>query len=101
MFAKLAKFNAFSRRRAARSVANAAPGNDNHHTRHAATVGQRRPRRVLACRWRQVPATGRLECSWQVVPVGTAAEEPGPSCMTGRNSSAAGVLVIYSYGSIL
>jgi len=85
MFAKLAQFQGLGRRHAVPSAANAAPCNDNRPVRRLAAVSQRAPRQVLVCRWRQVPATGRHECFWQVVPVdAAAAEEPGISRMIGR-----------------
>jgi len=83
MFAKLARFRGLGRRHA--KLSKAAPCNDNHPTRRSAAVSQRAPRRLLVCGWRQAPATGRLECFWQVVPVdAAAAEEPGISWIIGR-----------------
>jgi hypothetical protein len=84
MFAKLAKFEFFGRRHGLPAT-KAAHCNDNHPARRSDTVSQRAPRRVLVCGWRQAPATGRLECFWQVLPPGAAAtEEPGISWMIGR-----------------
>jgi len=83
MFAKLARFHGLGRRQA--TLPKATPCNDNHPTRRLIAVAQRAPRQVLVCAWRQVPATGRLECCWQVVPVeAAAAEEPGISWVIGR-----------------
>ena len=82
MFAKLARFQGLGRRHAA--LTQAAHCNDNRPVRRSAAVSQRVPRQVLVCRWRQVPATGRHECFWQVVPVDPAGEEPGISWMIGR-----------------
>jgi hypothetical protein len=84
MFAKLAQFQGLGRRHAVPSAAIAAHCNDNHPVRRLAAVSQRVPRQVLVCRWRQVPATGRHECFWQVMPVDAAAEEPGISRMIRR-----------------
>jgi hypothetical protein len=87
MFAKLARFNGFGRRHALLSAAKTA--NDNHPVRRV-TAASRRPRRqILLCGWRQVPATGRLECFWHVEPAGaSAAEEPGISRLMRRRSTA-------------
>ncbi len=75
MFAKLAQFGAFGRRHASSFAAKGVHRND--PARRMATLSQRAMRPVLVCGWRQVPATGRLECFWQVVPVDlAAAEEP-------------------------
>jgi hypothetical protein len=83
MFAKLARFQGMGPRHAAHSKP--AYCNDNHPVRRLATVALRAPRHVLVCGWRQVPASGRLECFWQVVPVeAEMAEEPGISWMIGR-----------------
>jgi hypothetical protein len=82
MFAELARLHGFGHRRAAPSKA--AYSNDNHPVHRSASVARVR-RRPLVCGWRRVPATGRLECFWQTVPVdAAAAEEPGISRMTGR-----------------
>ena len=84
MFAKLARFQGLGRRHGP-PAAKRAPCNDNRPSRRLVAISRRAPRQVLACRWRQVPATGRLECIWQVVPVDTAAaEEIGISWMIGR-----------------
>jgi hypothetical protein len=81
MFAKLARFRGLNPRHAAQSKA--APCNDNHPVRRLTVVAPRAPRRILVCGWRQVAATGRLECYWHVVAVGAApAEEPGISWST-------------------
>jgi hypothetical protein len=87
MFAKLAQFKGFGRRHALLSAAKTA--NDNHPV-HRVTVASPRARcQILVCGWRQVPATGRLECFWHVEPAGAAAaEEPGISRMSRRRSSA-------------
>ena len=80
MFAKLARFNGFGRRHALLSAAKTAYANDNQPVRRSTAAAPRARRQVLACGWRQVPATGRLECFWQVEPAGAAAaEEPGIS----------------------
>ena len=47
-----------------------------------------RPRRagryVLVCRWLAAPATGKLECRWQIEPVvETPAEAPAPRWVKG------------------
>jgi hypothetical protein len=77
MFAKLARFQGLGRRRGPPAVAKRAPCNDNRPFRRVVALSRRVQRPVLACRWRKVPATGRLECIWQVVPVdAAAAEEP-------------------------
>jgi hypothetical protein len=82
MFAKLARCHGLGHRHAAPSKA--AYCNDNHPVRRLASVS-RAPRQALVCRWRRVPATGRLECFWQVAPVDAAAgEEPGIRRMMGR-----------------
>jgi hypothetical protein len=87
MFAKLARFNGFGRRHALLSAAKTA--NDNHPVRRVTAASLRARRQILVCGWRQVPATGRLECFWQVEPAGAAAaEEPGISWTTRRRSSA-------------
>jgi hypothetical protein len=88
MFAKLARFNGFGRRHAVLSAAKTAYANDNHPGRRVTAVSPRARRQILVCGWRQVPATGRLECFWQVEPSGAgAAEEPGISRLTHRRSS--------------
>ena len=80
MFAKLAQFNGFGRRHALLSAAQIAHANDNHPVHRATAALPRARRQILVCGWRQVPATGRLECFWQVEPAGAAvAEEPGIS----------------------
>ena len=89
MFAKLARFNGFGRRLALLSAAKTAFANDNHPVRRVTAASLRARRQILVCGWRQVPATGRLECFWQVEPAGAAAaEEPGISRTTRRHSSA-------------
>src|SRR5580700_4025432 len=89
MFAKLARFNGFGRRHALLSAAKTAYANDNHPVRRRTADAQRARRQILVCGWRQVPATGRLECFWHVEPAGAAAaEEPGISRMLRRRSSA-------------
>jgi hypothetical protein len=88
MFAKLARFNGFGRQHAPLSAAKTAYANDNHPGRRSIAVAQRARRQILVCGWRQVPATGRLECIWQVEPASAAAaEEPGISWTTRRRSS--------------
>jgi hypothetical protein len=87
MFAKLARFNGFGRRHALLSAAKAA--NDNHPVRRVMAASPRPRRQILVCGWRQVPATGRLECFWHVEPAGaSAAEEPGISRLMRRRSTA-------------
>jgi len=87
MFAKLARFNGFGRRHALLSAAKTAHANDNHPIRRVTATLPRARRQILVCGWRQVPATGRLECFWQVEPSGEAvAEEPGISRMIGQSS---------------
>jgi hypothetical protein len=82
MFAKLAQFNGFGRRHALLSAAKTAYANDNHPVRRVAAASPRTRRPALVCGWRRVLATGRLECFWQVEPVGAAAaEDPGISRM--------------------
>src|SRR5260370_27346489 len=52
--------------------------------RPVALAPRRARRYVLVCRWFSVPATGRLECRWQLEPIGeTAAEAPGPTWRKG------------------
>ena len=105
MFAKPARFQGMGPRHTAPSKA--AHCNDNHPARRAGPVSQRALRRVLVCGWRQVPATGRLECFWQVcslqvslqvslhvVPVdAAAAEEPGISWLIGRGLPLLGIRI--------
>jgi len=85
MFAKRAQFNIFGRDPGRRSGATAAPSNDNHSSRRSVTNLRQMPRPILVCGWRKVPATGALECFWQVesdsVPT---AEEPGIGWRTER-----------------
>jgi hypothetical protein len=89
MFAKLAQFNGFSRRHALLSAAKTTNANDNHPVRRVTSASPRARRQILVCGWRQVPATGRLECFWQVEPSGAAApEEPGISRASQRIFSA-------------
>jgi hypothetical protein len=89
MFAKLARFNGLGRRHAPLSAAKTAYANDNHPVRRRTAVAQRARRQILICGWRQVAATGRLECFWQVEPAGAAvAEEPGISRMMRSSASA-------------
>jgi hypothetical protein len=98
MFAKLARFNGFGRRHALLSAAKTAYANDNHPGRRPAAVARRARRQILVCGWRQVPATGRLECLWQVERAGAAApEEPGISWLLGylkRRPAIAAVVVL-------
>jgi hypothetical protein len=97
MFAKLAQFNGFGRRHALLSAAKTAYANDNHPGRRAAAASPRARRQILVCGWRQVPATGRLECFWQAELAGAAvAEEPGISRM--MRSSKSGRRRIFSDG---
>ena len=87
MFAKLAQFNRFGRRHALLSAAKTAYANDNHPARRVAAASPRARRPVLVCGWRQVLATGRLECFWQVERAGAAAaEEPDLVRLTHRRS---------------
>jgi hypothetical protein len=96
MFAKLARFSGFGRRHALLSAAKTAYANDNHPGRRTAASPRAR-RQTLVCGWRHVPATGRLECFWQVEPAGAAvAEEPGISRTTRRHSSASARHRVYS-----
>jgi len=89
VFAKLARFNGFGRRHMLLSATKTAYANDNHLVRRATAALPRARRQILVCGWRQVPATGRLECFWQVEPAAAAAaEEPGISRTTRRHSSA-------------
>jgi hypothetical protein len=89
MFAKLARFNGFGRRQALLSAAKTTYANDNHPGRRPTAVAQRVRRPILVRGWRQVPATGRLECFWHVEPPGAAvAEEPGISWMMKSSESA-------------
>jgi hypothetical protein len=97
MFAKLARFNGFGRRHAVLSAAKTEYANDNHPGRRVTAVSPRARRQILVCGWRQVPATGRLECFWQVEPSSAAAaEEPGISRML-RRRSFAGRRVVLDY----
>jgi hypothetical protein len=90
MFAKLERFHGVSHRHPAPSKA--AYCNDNHPVHRLASVS-RMPRRSLVCGWRRVPATGRIECFWQAVPVdAAAAEEPGISWMMRRTHRLRGCL---------
>jgi hypothetical protein len=79
MFTKLATL-ADGRRRH-RAVLAPAHSNAPRRTQpRAATPG----RRVLVCRWLAAPATGKLECRWQIEPVvETPAEAPAPRWMKG------------------
>jgi hypothetical protein len=89
MFTKLAQFKGFGRRHALLSATKTAYANDNHPGRRPSAVAQRARRQILVCGWRQVPATGRLECFWQVEPAGAAAaEEPGISRVLHSSPSA-------------
>jgi hypothetical protein len=80
------------------SAAKTAYANDNHPGRRPAAVARRARRQILVCGWRQVPATGRLECFWQVERAGAAApEEPGISWLLGylkRRPAIAAVVVL-------
>jgi hypothetical protein len=80
MFAKLARFHGVSHRHAA--PLKTAFRNDNLPIHRLASVSRAR-RPALVCNWQRVAATGRLECSWQAMLVGAAAEEPGISWMIG------------------
>jgi hypothetical protein len=89
MFAKLARFNGFGRRNVPLPAAKTAYANDNYPGRRPTAVARRARRQILACGWRRVPATGRLECFWQVEPSGAAAaEEPGISRLMRSSASA-------------
>jgi hypothetical protein len=89
MFAKLARFNGFGRRHALLSAAKTAHANDNHPVRRVTAASPRTRRQILVCGWLQVPATGRLECFWQVEPSGAAAAaEPGISRLMRSSASA-------------
>jgi hypothetical protein len=60
------------------SAAKAARCNDNCPVCRLVTASQLAPRRVLVCGWRQVAATGRLECFWQVVAADDSARAEAP-----------------------
>jgi hypothetical protein len=81
MFAKLAALRAGRRHGAAlaRTHSNV-PRRD-----LARAVGSPRAGRyVLVCRWLAAPATGKLECRWQIEPVvETPAEAPAPRWVKG------------------
>ena len=79
MLAKLARFHGVSHRHAA--PLKAAYCNDNHPV-HRWSSASRAQRHALVCGWPRVPATGRLECFWQVDTA--AAEEPRISWMMTR-----------------
>jgi hypothetical protein len=79
MFTKHARFHGVSHRHAAPSKA--AYCNHNHPVLRLAS---RTPHRGLVCGWRHAPATGRLECFWNVPIDAAAAEEPGISRMSGQ-----------------
>jgi len=99
MFAKLARFNGFGRRHAPLPVAKTAYVSDNHPVRRVTAASPRARRQILVCGWRQVPATGRLECFWQIEPAdAAAAEEPGISRTTRRLSSVSARRRIFSDG---
>jgi hypothetical protein len=67
------------RRHAMPAPARRAPANDNRFDRRPANGSQRAARPVLVCRWRAQPATGRLECVWQIKATdGVSTEEPRP-----------------------
>jgi hypothetical protein len=72
MFTKLAVSRNFARRPQAAAAIALPFANDNRLERRA--HGRPAGRQQLACRWHLSPATGRLECSWQVE--ATAAEDP-------------------------
>lgn len=80
MFTKLATL-ADGRRRHRAALA---PTHSNapRRTQPRAATPRRAGRYVLVCRWLVAPATGKLECRWQIEPVAeTPAEAPAPSWM--------------------
>jgi hypothetical protein len=86
MFAKLAKWPVFGRRRQGAGLV-PAPCNDNRRSRRFAVCAPPRRRPALVCHWHKA-STGALECSWSTEPR-NAPEQPGMSYMIGRRSSAA------------
>jgi hypothetical protein len=80
MFTKLATL-ADGRRRHRAALA-PAHSNAPRRTQPRAATPRRAGRYVLMCRWLAAPATGKLECRWQIEPVvETPAEVPTPRWM--------------------
>lgn len=79
MFAKLTALRAGRRHGAA--FAPTYPNIPRRDIAHAAGP-PRAGRYVLVCRWFEAPATGKLECRWQIEPE-TPAEAPAPRWVKG------------------
>ena len=77
MFTRLAALTGDRRRHAA--PVPSVHSNDNRLDRRLAGVPQRTRRQVLLCRWRSSPATGSLECHWEIATIDPSAKEPGIS----------------------
>jgi len=78
MFTRLAALTGVRRRDAA--ALTPVHANDNRFDRRLAGAAQRARRQVLLCRWRSLPATGKLECHWEIAATDdTSAKEPGIS----------------------
>ncbi len=79
MFARLAKFSGARRRHPMPVQATHAHCNENHRPDpRVSAAWQRAKRQTLVCRWHPVPATGRLECHWQIRSLDeTSAEQVG------------------------
>lgn len=77
MFATRAQFRLFGVRPEKQSQANPEFRSDGGIDRCRPGYARRAHRPILACRWRQVPSTGALECVWQSIDA-TADTEPEP-----------------------
>jgi len=77
MFAKLATLT--GDRRCHSASVTPVHSDDNRPGRRLAAVPQRTMRHVLLCRWRPSPATGRLECQWEIATTDPSAKERGIS----------------------
>jgi hypothetical protein len=77
MFATLAQFRLFGVRPEKQSQGNPGFRSDGGIDRYRAKYSHRTHRPILACRWRQVPSTGALECAWRSIDA-MADAEPEP-----------------------
>lgn len=89
MFTRLAALRAGRRHGAALALTHS---NIPRRDLAGAVAPARAGRYVLVCRWLVAPATGKLECRWQIEPVvETPAEAPAPRWLKGDGPRGPGV----------
>jgi hypothetical protein len=89
MFTRLAALRAGRRHGAALALTHS---NVPRRDLAGAVAPPRAGRYVLVCRWLAAPATGKLECRWQIEPVvETPAEAPAPRWVKGDGPRRPGV----------